>query len=296
VRIRGRAVAATYPRHSVALTQRAEVGSERTWTVVDADYSIVVPVEQFLEYLRCQEYSPNTVKSYARALALWWTFLERRDVGWERVDADDVAAFVRAVRTGSVEAPSDLLAPVGRASDATVAVRVRAVLSFYRYHAATGVGSGTSLVETITARSSERLSLLEHIARRHGRRPSVVRVPSARTRSGPLPLVSPSQLAALCEAEARWDAVGSTFDGDLRYRLLWSLLAQTGMRLGEALSIQHRDWTMGTGQTAVVKVVARPHPHHVGPRADPVLCTSATASTDSTASLCGSSATWAPMS
>ena len=63
------------------------------------------------------------------------------------MDADDVAAFVRAVRTCSVESRATL----GRASDATVAVRVRAVLSFYRYHAATGVGSGTSLVETITA-------------------------------------------------------------------------------------------------------------------------------------------------
>ena len=91
----------------------------------------------------------------------------------------------------------------------------------------------------------------------------MVRVPSGRARSGPLPLVSPSQLAALCEAEARWLAVGSTFEGDVRYRLLWSLLAETGMRLGEALSIQHRDWTMGTGQTAVVRVVVRPHPHHV---------------------------------
>ena len=154
----------------MALTQRAENGAERTWTVVDADYSTVVPVEQFLEYLRCQEYSPNTVKSYARALAMWWTFLERRDHGWERVDADDVAAFVRAVRTCSVESRASL----GRASDSTVAVRVRAVLSFYRYHAATGVGSGTSLVETITAGSNEHLSFLEHIARRQGRRRSMV--------------------------------------------------------------------------------------------------------------------------
>ena len=34
------------------------------------------PAEEYLEYLRAQQVSPNTVKSYARALALWWQFLE----------------------------------------------------------------------------------------------------------------------------------------------------------------------------------------------------------------------------
>ena len=36
---------------------------------------VVVPAEEFLEYLRMLGRSPNTVKSYARALALWWQFL-----------------------------------------------------------------------------------------------------------------------------------------------------------------------------------------------------------------------------
>ena len=141
----------------MALTQRADCGSERTWTVVDDDYATVLPVEQFLEYLRCQEYSPNTVKSYARALALWWTFLDRRDLRWERVTVADVAAFVRAVRTRSIDSPGDAPAPVGRASDATVAVRVRAVLSFYRYHAANGVGPAASLMETSSACAGDHL-------------------------------------------------------------------------------------------------------------------------------------------
>ena len=46
---------------------------ERTWTVLGRDHRVVGPAEEFLEYLRVQGASPNTVKSYARALALWWT-------------------------------------------------------------------------------------------------------------------------------------------------------------------------------------------------------------------------------
>ena len=42
---------------------------ERTWTVLGKDHCMVEPAEEYLEYLRAQQASPNTVKSYARALA-----------------------------------------------------------------------------------------------------------------------------------------------------------------------------------------------------------------------------------
>ncbi len=36
-----------------------------------------------------------------------------------------------------------------------------------------------------------------------------------------------------------------------------------GLRLGEALGLQHRDWHTGRGDTAFVEVVPRDHPHRV---------------------------------
>jgi len=55
---------------AAARVQRvATAGGERTWTVLDGDHRIVVPVEQYLEYLRMLGRSPNTVKSDAGALA-----------------------------------------------------------------------------------------------------------------------------------------------------------------------------------------------------------------------------------
>lgn len=54
-------------------SQRLTLSSgERTWTVLGRDHRMVEPAEEYLEYLRAQQASPNTVKSYARALALWW--------------------------------------------------------------------------------------------------------------------------------------------------------------------------------------------------------------------------------
>ena len=58
---------------------------ERTWTVLGAGHRVVGPAEEYLEYLRAQQVSPNTVKSYARALALWWQFLELFGLDWDAV-------------------------------------------------------------------------------------------------------------------------------------------------------------------------------------------------------------------
>ena len=44
-------------------------GGTATWTVLGCGHRVIGPAEEFLEYLRVQGTSPNTVKSYARALA-----------------------------------------------------------------------------------------------------------------------------------------------------------------------------------------------------------------------------------
>jgi Phage integrase, N-terminal SAM-like domain len=73
---------------------------ERTWTVVDGRHRVVDPAEQYLEYLRMLGRSPNTVKSYARALALWWEFLGVYGLDWDRVTVEDFGRFLGWLRTG----------------------------------------------------------------------------------------------------------------------------------------------------------------------------------------------------
>jgi hypothetical protein len=69
----------------MAVTQRIDLFDGRTWTVLDRDWRGVAPVEEYLELLRNTDRSPNIVKSYARALALWWSFLEDADADWTSV-------------------------------------------------------------------------------------------------------------------------------------------------------------------------------------------------------------------
>jgi integrase len=90
----------------------------------------------------------------------------------------------------------------------------------------------------------------------------VIRV-RQRRQSSPPPILTPPQIERICEACASWDTDTRQWRGSVRNRLLWMLLAETGVRLGEALGLQHRDWHTGRGDTPFIEVVARDHPHGV---------------------------------
>ena len=242
-------------------TQRVVLGDgERTWTVLDGDHRVVEPAEQYLEYLRMLGRSPNTVKSYARGLALWWEFLAVYDLAWDEVTVEDFGRFLGWLRTGDSPSLVSIERRPARFSEGTVALRVQAVCSFYRYHHYNGVETASRLYERVLSRGRAYKPMLEHIARRRGYERSVVRV--SRPRPATPPTLTPEQVGLILDACAQWDPVARDWKGSVRDRLLWALLAESGMRLGEALALQHRDWHTGLGDTPFVEVVPREdHPH-----------------------------------
>ncbi len=242
-------------------SQRLDLpGGERTWTVLGTGHCVVAPAEEYLEYLRVQRSSPNTVKSYARALALWWTYLDGFGLRWDAVTLEDFGGFLTWLRTGDDPEVTSIEARPTRFAESTIAVRLRAVLSCYNYHRLNGVDVGRGLHRIAHGRSRYK-PLLEHIARRKGRRQAVIRVRQRRPAAPPT--LTPGQMERIYDACATWDIEAREWRGSVRNRLLWMLLAESGLRLGEALGLQHRDWHTGRGDTPFVEVVFREHPHLV---------------------------------
>mgnify|MGYP002652383830 CR=1 FL=1 len=248
-----------------------------TWTVLDRSFGLVEPVEAYLEYGRQVDFRPNTTKAYAQSLAQWWSFLEQIGKSWDAVKLHDFGDFISALRYGELGSPIRELRPRSRLTDGTVNARLRAVMSFYRYQAGCGIDAAPFLWKESQVRSGRYVAFLEHVARRTPEKRATIRIRGARK---PVPVLPPSAIDALLDAEATYDQVSMEWKGDLRYRFLWALLAESGMRIGEALSLQHRDWHTGTGgDSARVAIVSRPHPHglsaksgarevHVGSRLD----------------------------
>lgn len=260
----------------MAATQRVLLDGVTTWTVVSESFSVVEPAEQYLEFGRQNGFAPNTIKAYARGLAQWWSFLEKTSKAWDAVQIRDFGSFLAAVRHDDLEPNIRLLQPQPAVAESTVRLRLHAVLAFYRYQAGCGNDVAPFLYDQVRGRSTSYSAFLQHAASRKVQRRPAVRVRLQRRET---PVLSPELIADLLETEATYSSEDAEWTGDLRYRLLWAVLAETGMRLGEALSLQHRDWNTGRSSTATVSIVERPHPYglstksgsrrvHIGSRLD----------------------------
>src|SRR6266566_3745177 len=98
--------------------------------------------------------------------------------------------------------------------------------------------------------------LLAHLDGRRRPGPSSL-VKVRRRRAGRPPLLLPQEIQAIIDGCATWDDAAGEWAGNLRDRLLFSLLAESGMRLGEVLGMAISDFVMGRGGTAYIEVVPR---------------------------------------
>lgn len=240
--------------YSLAVTP---AGGTRTWTVLDGDYRTVLPVEDWLEAHR-HLWSPNTVRGYATALAQWWTFLEQRGEAdrWHEVGVPAVSGFLSWLRNGrTVE---HAIAAAGQAPSAqTLEARLAALISFYRWQEAVfDVPVARRLLRGVARRHQAR-GLLSHLDSRSSPGPSsLVRVRRHRGHQRP-PVLLPQQIQAILDGCAVYDNAAGRWSGNLRDRLLFAVLAEGGLRLGELLGMRISDFVMGRGGTPYVEIVPR---------------------------------------
>lgn len=69
-----------------------------SWSVLSDGYLPVRPIEQFITYLESIERSPNTIRSYAYHLKLYWEFLRDTSRDWITIGISDLADFVSYLR------------------------------------------------------------------------------------------------------------------------------------------------------------------------------------------------------
>jgi integrase len=208
-----------------------------SWTVLADDGAPVEPVESYLSYLAALERSPNTQRAYATSLKLWFEFLDHTSVSWGEVRVDDVAKFVAWLRA---PAANVIVLDAGTAAraPATVNRHLAAVFGFYEHHARSGVEVPAGLVAWRRIGRGSYKPFLHHVTK--GRpvptRPIKLRVPTRAPRT-----LTAEQVVAVLAAPAR-----------ARDRFLLALLAETGMRIGQALGLRHADFVSRAKEVRIV--------------------------------------------
>lgn len=229
-------------------------------TVVDASGLPVAPAREYLRFLADSGASPNTVRTYATGLAMWWSVLEHTGHGWDDFPTGLFGQYLAFVRHGDLPGASRIGELPASAPSSTVQTRAAAVLSLYRYHA-DAHNLDTPYDRLFTARRQWKRSRYKGFREGIGPRREVDR-PIYQVRhhnQRQTPVLLPVQVATILDACAQPSDLGP-WSGPvtgLRNRLLFALLAETGMRLGEALSLRHSDFHISGGGTPYLDVAAR---------------------------------------
>lgn len=255
--------------HSGAATAQRVVLPDQsvTYTVIGSDLRPIPPVAAYLRFLTDDLASPNTIRSYATGLARWFTFLDSQGHRWDDFPSTVFGEFLAWLRSGDRPGQARIGGPpTARVAPSTVKLRAAAVLAFYRWQAAAnGLDRPYHALYTPLGKRGRRpyVPMLAGIADRSS---DPVR-PVYNVRAGPrgrTPVLAPQQVQAILDgcSTQREDGSWSGSPAALRNRLLFAVLAETGMRLGEALSLRHRDIHMGRGDTPAVDITPRQdHPH-----------------------------------
>jgi len=211
-------------------------GSE-SWTLLDGTGEVVAPVEAYLAHLQALDRSPTTARAYAISLKLWYEFLSIVRVNWDKARAEHVSRFVAWLR-----APADNVVVLeggsARRCAATVNKHLAALFSFYDYHARNGVALAQALVEWRRSSRGGYKSFLHHVV---GDRPLPTR---------PLRLRQPRRLPRTLGADQVVTLVEAC--EHLRDKFLLCLLAETGMRIGQALGLRHSDFVSHRREILIV--------------------------------------------
>jgi len=210
--------------------QRVVMSSGAVSSTVLSNGLVIEPVEQFLAHLSAIERSPNTVKAYAHDLSDFFSYLQIRDLEWTAVRLEDLGRFVAWLRLPGEERTGQVVSlpwVEGVLSASTVNRKLSALASFYEFHARHGVDVARLLTRWRPGRRGGSWKpFLAHLGARPERQQTVG---LRRERRAPRELGA-MEMKGLIEGCPR-----------LRDRFLLSLLAGTGLRVGEALGLRHED-------------------------------------------------------
>lgn len=211
---------------------RTEEGKERYFVADDTG----VPIEPILKFIRFKDntgLARNTLRMYCQHLKLYFEYLEQRELDFQKVTIDDLALFVNWLQNPykSLKVISKDNVDQAR-SPRTINIIVNTTLTFYDYilrHDEYSNNVSERLKKFVSTPSRNFKGFLYGVA--HEKK---------KVTSNILKLKVPKSKPKILSKEEVTTIVAAC--NNLRDRFLLALLYETGMRIGEALSLWIEDF------------------------------------------------------
>ncbi len=208
-----------------------------TWLVLGNDYLPIKPIQQFLSYLENIERSPNTIRSYAYHLKLYWEFLLAAQLDWTAIGLSELAEFVAWLRNPT---PGVVLLQEQEAkrTEATVNGIITSVCMLYDYQERLGVVKNIPLYTSSMQPGRRYKSFLHHVNKGKPTRTRLIRLKEPKRIPKTLTQEQVKRLINACHRT--------------RDKFLICLLYETGMRVGQALGLRLEDIQSWDNQIRIV--------------------------------------------
>lgn len=197
------------------------------WIVLDGNYLPVQPIQSFLRYLTNIERSPNTIRTYAYHLKLFWEFVVSRQLQWESMGVIEMADFINWLRDPQPARTIRIYQQTAKRTESSVNAILSSVAMLYDYHSRFGTIQNNPLYKTPSPLYGRYKNFLHGIGKA---KPSMVNFLKLKTPKFVPKVITLDQVKQLIDA-----------CDHIRDKFLVSLLYETGMRIGQVLGLRHED-------------------------------------------------------
>jgi integrase/recombinase XerD len=225
----------------IMLVQKGQLpnSTRSIWLVLDDRYQPIEPIMEYLTYLNNLEKSPNTVRTYAYNLKLYWEFLQHKQIDWQEIDEPELADFIHWLRNPQPTGVVPIQPQTSNRTEKTINHALNTVSMFYEFHIrANDVRAVTT--HTYKVQPGRQFKpFLHHISKGKAVKTRLLKIKEPKTFPGCLTREQVEQLIESCHR--------------LRDKFLICLMYETGMRIGEALGLRHEDIrSQGTNEIHVI--------------------------------------------
>lgn len=198
-----------------------------TWIVLGDDYLPIEPIRQYLSYLESIERSPNTIRSYAHHLSLYWEFLLSFNLDWTQISVVELAEFMAWLRSPLPQGISSIQEIEAKRTESTVNTILTSVCMLYDFHEKTGKVPHIPLYRSQIMPGRKYKSFLHHITKGKPIRTRLIKLKEPKHHPKTISADEVRQLIDACHR--------------IRDKFLICLLYESGIRIGQALGLRHED-------------------------------------------------------
>jgi integrase/recombinase XerD len=201
------------------------------YVLVNQHGEMVIPVMKFLKYKDHTGTARNTLRSYCYALKLYFEFLEQKEVSYTDIGIDGLAEFIRWLQNPYQHVKVTSIHNGSRRRKArSINIYLDKVYAFYDYlmrHEDYSLNLSERLKRQVSASRGSFKGFLHHTLKNKTRDIKILKLKAPKERLKVLSLDQVQTLIQVCH--------------NIRDQFLLILLYETGMRIGEALSLHLSD-------------------------------------------------------